>query len=347
MTRFDAMKAVYCYHFPEVRDLLREVQDSLPDDLWLVTEHADSSALENVAKILKIPATKDGCVDLDEIHVPIIDRIVKAYKSVVPALGDFEFRYPTSGSSEGLFHVLTKARIDGVKSINVLLGEYEGYEAQAANLKMRVNKFDLDKTAPKNVRPGLWFISNPSARDGNIIPNETIEEICDAGHKVVLDLAYVGATRPYEFDVSHENVDSVVMSFSKPYGVFRFRIGGFAFSRDEIPSLYGNKWFKDVTRLFQALAIAERIGPKKLHKKYSVVQRKIIDGLNERHGLSLRASDSFLLAHLKPGDNKALTEEQLKMIAPYKRGNGYRFCLTPYFELEGRLELIKKAFSED
>lgn len=344
---FDAMKAVYCYHFPEVRDLLREVQSSLPDDLFFVTTSADSIALENIAKILKIPATKDGRVDLDEIHVPIIERIIKAYQGVVPALGDFTYRYPTSGSSEGLFHILTKARTDGVKTINVLLGEYEGYEAQAANLKMKVNKVDLDRTNPADVKPGLWFISNPSARDGNIISNEVITDICDNGHKVVLDLAYVGATRPYQFDVSHENVESVVMSFSKPYGVFRFRIGGFAFARNEVPSLYGNKWFKDVTRLFQALAIAERIGPTKLYEKYSAVQKGIVEKLNGSFGLGLHASDSFLLAHLNPGDDKALTEEQLKLISPYKRGRGYRFCLTPYFETEELLIKMGKVFSED
>lgn len=344
---FDAMKAVYCYHFPEVRELLREVQNSLPDDLWLVTTPAHSLEVEGISKFLKIPGNKEDNVDLDEIHVPIIERIIKAYCGVVPALGDFKYRYPTSGSSEGLFHILTKARTDGVETINVLVGEYEGYEAQAANLKMKVNKVDLDKTAPKNVKPGLWFISNPSARDGNIIPNELINALCDSGHRVVLDLAYVGATRPYKFDVSHENIESVVMSFSKPYGVFRFRIGGFTFSRNEIPSLYGNKWFKDVTRLFQALAIAESIGPKKLHKKYSVVQRRIIDKLNARHGLNLRASDSFLLAYLKPGDDEALNDEQRELIAPYKRGDGYRFCLTPYFELEETLERMDKVFSED
>jgi hypothetical protein len=340
MPNFKAMKAVYCYFLPEVRPLLHEVEAALPDDMWFVTTPA-AEVRKNLETLfnppLELPETKDGNIDLDEIHVPVIERILAAYSDTIANLDDFDFRYPTSGSSEGLFHLLAKYSARGVKSINLLQGEYEGYAAYAEHLGMNVNWINPDKTDIKKLHPGLWFISNPSARDGNIIPNEVIMELCDLDHKVVLDFAYVGATADYNFEINHSNIDAVVMSFSKPYGVFRFRIGGFAFTRDETPSLYGNKWFKDTLRLMQALKLAEAIGPSAIYERYLPLQTEIVGELNEVFGLGLRVSDSFLLAHLKTEDIARLDGQQLDMIAPYQRGTMYRFCLTPYFEIKEKM----------
>jgi len=341
MSNLKAMKAVYCYFLPEVRSLLHEVEAALPDDMWLVTTPAANvrKKLEDLFDPpLDIPATSEGNINLDELHVPIIERILAVYSDTITNLGGFNFRYPTSGSSEGLFHLLAKYSARGIKTINLLQGEYEGYAAYADHLGMDVNWINPEKTDIKKLEPGLWFISNPSARDGNIIPNESIREICDLGHKVALDFAYVGATADYNFEINHSNIDAVVMSFSKPYGVFRFRIGGFAFTRDETPSLYGNKWFKDSLRLMQALKLAEEIGPHTIYERYRPVQSKIIGQLNDEFGLGLRPSDSFLLAHLKAEDVANLSGVQLDMIAPYQRGTGYRFCLTPYFEMREKAE---------
>ncbi len=340
MTELKAMKAVYCYFFPEVRPLLREVPHAIPGSMYLVTTPAEEvyKSLEQLfSPPLEIPATPEGYVNMDEIHVPITKRIVSAYLPLVPNLGDFKYNYPTSGSSEGIREVLKKIQTDGTKAINVLDGEYEGYSEYAKAYGIGVNSIEPDETDLRKLQSGVWFISNPSARDGNIIPNDLIRNLCDAGHRVVLDLAYVGATRPYEFDVSHENIPAVVMSFSKPYGVFRFRAGGFAFSRDEIPALYGNKWFKDTERLFDALKIAENLGPRKdgstpLFEKYRNVQEEIVKELNKEFGLGMRLSDSFLLGHLTREDAEKLSHEQLELVKPFRRGSGYRFCLTPYFE---------------
>jgi len=333
--KLEAMRAVYCYFFPEVRPILHEVESALPDDIFLVTTPA-KKVRESIDSLfdppLEVPETIDGNIDLDEIHVPIIERVVEAYSTLAPGLRDFPYSYPTSGSSEGIFHILTKLRVSGIDAIYVLKGEYEGYSAQARNLGMKVNEIDSEETDLKKLEPGVWFISNPSARDGNIIPNEYIRELCDLEHKVILDLAYVGATMPYEFDVSHENVSAVVMSFSKPYGVFRFRVGGFTFSREEMPTLYGNKWFKDVPALFQALKLAEEIGPGKLYEKYKQVQEAILGRINAELGLGIRPSDSVLLGYLRKDDIAGLNADQLAIIDTFKRAEGYRFCLTPYFE---------------
>ena len=335
MNGFKAMKAVYCYYFPEVRPIIHEVDAVVQDDMYLVTTPADKVRKDLELLFdppLDVPANAYGNVDLDEIHVPIIERIVDVYSGLVPALGDFGYSYPTSGSSEGIFHALAKLNVEGVDCINVLKGEYEGYSAQAGNLKMEFNEVDLNETDISEVEPGYWFISNPSARDGNIIPNEFITELCELDNKVFLDLAYAGSTRPCVFDVSHENVVGAFMSFSKPYGVFRKRIGGFAFSRDEMPTLFGNKWFKDTDRLFQALKIAEDVGPYRLYNTYRPVQEAIVDAINDEFGIGMKASDAFLLGYLKVDDAEMLDADRLEMIADFKRGDNYRFCLTPYFE---------------
>lgn len=338
---FYPLKAVYSYFFPEVRNLMH-VESQLPDELFLTTTHSEDLELKigNLfKKKLELPKSERGYIDLDKIHEPIIDEIVNAYENLIPELNQFNFSYPMAGSSQGIFHALSKLKTKGINEIYVLRGEYEGYAEYGKTLGIKTIEIDPNKNDISKLKQGYWFISNPSARDGNIINNEFINNLCDAGHKVYLDLAYVGLTHEYKFDVSNKNIEGVFLSFSKPYGVFRFRTGGFTFSRKPIDSLYANKWFKDVPSLFTALKIVEEITPGKLYSKYKEIQNKIIDHINNATGLELKPSDSFLLAYLQKEDTKKLSEEQMQMIGPYKRGDNYRFCLTPYFEKYERGEL--------
>ncbi len=336
MKQFRAMKAVYCYYLPETRPLLREVEAALPDEMWFVNSQSDKIKIHLDPLFdppLLLPETPEGNLSLDEIHVPVIKRIISAYSLAVPHLNSFAYPYPTSGSSEGIFHSLAKLKTEGLESIYLLSGEYEGYAEYAGHLGMKVKWIDPLTDDVGLLQPGRWFISNPSARDGNIIPNEFINNLCEAGHRVSLDLSYVGSTADYSFDTLHRNIDTVFLSFSKPYGVFRFRIGGFVFARNVMPSLFGNKWFKDITRLLQALKLAESIGPHSLHKKYFPIQSAIINDLNRDFGLGLVPSDSFLLAHVNETDAAKLSQDRLDILMPYRRGSGYRLCLTPYFEM--------------
>lgn len=337
--KLNALKAVYCYFFPEVRPLLKEVQDLIPDDFFLVSTPAEDieKKLESLFNPpLKIPSTLEGNINLDEIHVPILERIVNAYSPLVPALKDFNYRYPTPGSSEGIYKLIAKLRAQNVDKIYILNGEYEGYQNYAEDLGMKVISVDLEKTNLSELEKGYWFISNPSARDGNIIPNEVINKICNLGNKVILDLAYVGSTKKYEFDVSNPNISTVFLSLSKPYGLFRYRIG-FTFSREPINSLYGNKWFKDPVRLLQGLKVVEELPPGSLYDKYRPVQEKIIEELNKDFNLNMKPSDAFLLGNSKLDD---VSEDKKNLVQNFLRGNHYRFCLTPYFEREEKLNKI-------
>jgi len=327
---FKAIKAVYSYFFPEVRKLVHW-GDTFTDRLYLTTTKVDDlrlSVSERFNPPLPLPSTPEGMIDLDQIHEPIIDRIVKAYKPLVPVLKGFKYRYPTSGSSEGIFHLLAEFKAKGWKNIWTLRGEYEGYKEYAKTLGMKVTEINNLEFAPTG---SLCFISNPSAIYGNIISNDYINSVCES-HNVVLDLAYVGMTRPNKFDISHKNINAVVMSLSKPYGVFRFRIGGFCFSRSPLPSLYANKWFKDIPRLLTTLNLVEEIPPGSLFYKYSRIQLDIIEKLQKI--VPMLHSDVFLLGHIENLTYLAIfTKKQQDIVCNFKRGHWYRFCLTPYFEM--------------
>jgi len=343
--RLNALKTVRCYFFPEVVPIVNAVETTLskPEARnLLLTQTPVAEAREIIKPLnfnpeLEVPATQEGKVDLDMIHEPILDRVVDAYSQAAPGLREYRWRYPTMGSSEGIFHLLSKLKREGVNEIFVPGGEYEGYQEYGKSIGIATTEIDLENTDPKNIKPGVWFISNPSARNGNIIPNAVINSYCEAGHKVILDLAYIGSTEDYIFDVSHPNIQTVLLSWSKPYGLFWFRIGA-TFSRTPIDSLYASKWFKDIRRILLGLKVAEEIGPHKLHPVYKSLHKKIITQINTDTGLEMRKSNALLLGYLTEEDVAKLNPEQKAMIQKYARGKGYRFCIEPYYEMAEKAE---------
>src|SRR3989344_2861232 len=342
MTKINLMKAVYSYFFPEVRPLVH-FGEKLPEELFLTStsiEEADEILSRLFKNEFKAPSI-DGKIDLDMIHVPVIENIVKSYSSIVPNLKDFKFSYPMAGSSQGIFHLLSLLKSNGIDTIYTLEGEYEGYKEYGKTINMQ--NIEINSNT-KNIKPGVWFISNPSARAGNIISNNFINNLCDNGHKVILDLAYLGLTKDYKFDLSHENIIATTISFSKPYGVFRFRIGGFTFSRTPIDSLYANKWFKDVPRLLTSLKIVEEIPLGTLYTKYRPIQEEIISRINRELSLEMKASDVILLGNISSENAKKMEDKTLEEISLFKRGNVYRFCLTPYFE---QMEMEDKKWKQE
>ena len=50
--------------------------------------------------------------------------------------------------------------------------------------------------------------------------------------------------------------------------------------------------------------------------------------------LPFKCSDSVLLAHIKDSDlaKVSVSPKQKRIIQPFRRNDGYRFCLKPYFE---------------
>ena len=121
------------------------------------------------------------------------------------------------------------------------------------------------------------------------------------------------------------------MSLSKPYGLFRWRIG-WTFAREAVPSLFGNRWFNDIGRQLLGLAVLETIGPTGLAPRWRSRQAEIVTSLNAARGLRLRPADAVLIASLPVTEAADLDAEARALLAPFRRADAYRLCLTPAFE---------------
>ena len=338
MSKEIGMKTVYSYYFPKTREVVGQVDNVLKDKRFYFTQTPVGLAKDIIAPLnlkhnLELPARPDGMIDLDAIHEPVIDEFVKTYEDITVGLSEFKNRYPTSGSSEAIFKYLTELRVKGVTDIYTLEGEYEGYKEYSKILGIETTEVNLKEIDPKALKPGMWFISNPSARDGNIISNDVISGICDAGHNVAMDFSYVGNTKDYKYDASHPNITVAFFSLSKPYGLFWERIG-FTFSREPMQSLFANKWFKDVRGLLIAANVIDKIGPAGLHPLYKATQEKIVHDLAREAEIPLVPSDALLLGHITEEDSRHLDAPQQKVLEMFKRGRGYRVCITPSLEKE-------------
>lgn len=305
MTKLKAMRSVYAYYFPEIRKLIDQMVKNYPHRVFL-------------------QSISPG---LDDFHFGVIKKYEKYIVDYLPALSDFNYRYFTNGSSEGIFHLLIYLKMNFDNPlIYVWKGEYEGYVQYAKELDLKVIEVDFEAD-PKRLPTGFWFISNPSARNGSIIANEKIDEICQANHKVIIDCAYVGLTKRYAFDISHPNIIAVITSLSKPLGLFYYRIG-FTFSREQIKTLFPNIWFKNIFSLLIAEKVFSTFKADYFYNKYRKTQLKIIGEINKETGLRIKPSDALLLGYL---DRKGISENKLAEIERFKRGDYFRFCLTPYF----------------
>src|SRR6185436_11758135 len=241
MNLLKAFTAVYSYTTPEVHAIIGELTKSYPREL-----------------------IDEGWVrsDLTKFQDEAFAALISLRGDEVPGLSDFEFRYPTYGSDHAICEYMTHLKVDeGLNSIYILENDYEGYVERAKSRGLE--PIIIKPTAlPKELTTGVWFISNPSARDGNVLPDRLIADLLDAGHRVVYDLAYLGTTDRCEFDLRHEGIDAALVSLSKPYGLFSHRIGLSLFRRP-VPSLIANElWFKNIFGLKLATEVLTRIdGP--------------------------------------------------------------------------------------
>lgn len=321
------MQAVYSYPFPEVRAVLD--RHKLPAAFMLNTlpvEKAQEYLSDyNFTPRLKLPVGPDGALDLDELHVPVIARIRQHLNVLLPGLDSFTNAYPTPGSSQAMFTLMAEWKAKGeLTSLAVLEGEYEGYAAYAESLNIPVTVYhDLAVTTPKTGE--MWFISNPSAIDGNLINPAKWTAFVAAGHQIVYDAAYIGLITEGTVEVSAPNIRAVLVSPSKVFGVFRYRHTGLCFTRQAVSALYGTKWFKDIPALIDTLLLYETFAPCEIPKRYKAVQNKLCAALSSVVGGDVQASDTLLLAHtegpVKPNYRKYS-----------RRENAYRFGLTKLFE---------------
>ena len=320
------MTEVYSYPFPEVREALaaQHLAQEFMINTVQVEEAAEMLQPFGFEPPLELPANDVGELDLDSIHVPVIERIKTVQEELMPGLSTFENAYPMPGSSQSMFTLMAEWRAQGtMTSLAVLSGEYEGYKAYAESLNIPITVYD---EFPDEKQEGeVWFVSNPSARDGNWIDDEEWQNFIAGGHEVVYDAAYVGLTteqRP--IDVSADNIRAVLTSPSKLFGVFRNRNTGVTYTREAVASMYGSRWFKDVPALLASLSLYERFGRCELPKKYKKVQEFLCRQLTELTAVDVVPSDVLLLSSANGEVNETYEK--------FQRQDGYRFGLTKLFE---------------
>ena len=252
----------------------------------------------------------------------------------------FPYRYPTAGASEGIFKLTAEyeaAERSAGRSPQVHLfeGEYEGFPAYAEALRIPVVRHQRGdwRAVPEAVAPNaLFWLSQPSAIDGAVWPH--FEAFAAALHAarpeaaLIPDLTYVGSVaRAYRIAVDSPNIPAFVISHSKPFGGYYHRVGG-VFARAERPSLFGNKWFKNLQSLAWATEMMRRHDVHALAARYRAVQEEAVRRIAAGLGVPALAPADVLLLGTAP----AAADLPL-LLRHVLRGSGaervVRLCLTP------------------
>jgi histidinol-phosphate/aromatic aminotransferase/cobyric acid decarboxylase-like protein len=313
MTAMLVARTVYSLYYPETRGVV--------DVLWAERPHGLYE--RNYEK--RQDAMHHGCLEG-----------WRAWASRAGVrLGDgFAHHYPTAGASEAIHALMAFQATHGGGRVHFFDGEYEGYFHTAAALSLPTVSHPREPAswadgggAVAKLAPGdTFWLSQPSAIDGNLWRDldafASLVEERAPGARIVVDLTYVGAVAaPLPIHLDRPAVAAVLWSLSKPFGVYYHRIGGLL-SRDEVPSLRGHHWFKNLFSLALGERLMASFSPGELPARHTAHQAAALERAQAAGVLppTAKASDVVLLAHAPTGDS-AFEE--------YRRGNSLRFCLSP------------------
>lgn len=326
-----ATGTIYALVMPESEQGIRNVVDGLDD----VDGHFDRT--RNWLSMFREPWTQKQ----DAMHVAYFDEWLRWSSPVVRLdASSFAHRYPTAGASEGIFKIMseyaaTMRSQDRIPTIHVFHGEYEGFSSFAKSLHMDVIRHDRDDwraVAEAPERDGQFWVSQPSSIDGGLWASfgdfASMMSELRPDMQIVPDLSYVGAVaRDYEIGLDHPNIKSFVISQSKPFGGYYHRCGG-VFSRTELPSLFANMWFKNLTSIAWGTRMMRTYGVHELPLRYRAQQEEAAALVARRLGIeNLTCADISMLA------TAPAPAEPNPVIASLIRGKGsdrcIRVCLTP------------------
>lgn len=351
-TKDDTQQLLPGYTAEDVRDALLDKGAS--GTIYALIMPESESALGSIVGANRIGVSPSDHLDFlemfrepwtrkqDAMHEEYFSRWLDWASPVVEMDGAaFPYRYPTSGSSEGIFKLMSEyaakmRQSDMTPTIHVFDGEYEGFGAFAASLGIRVERHDRSdwRTISSRIVEGQFWISQPSSIDGMVW--DDFDEFCqmiDKRHhglvEVVPDLSYVGAVaRDYRFSVNHACIRSVCISHSKPFGGYYIRCGG-VFSRQERPSLTANIWFKSLIALAWGTEMMRRHGVHDLPRRYRAVQEESTRAIAERLGIDgLKPCDIMVMAKAPVPAN--LDDHVLSTLVRARNSEPIlRICLTP------------------
>lgn len=303
-----ATNTVYSWYMPEIEDLVADyVQDSYPTEIFKQNFEPGLDGLhEHLLQQYKTDSLRD------------------VFDDSLTTLYNYNwYSYYCNGSSEALFHLIARhfTHFPDVP-LYQFEGEYQGYseyiKCQGYSMKVVPHGFNLNQLVP-----GCFIVSVPSAIDGNAVDPKLLERIKEANHYVILDCAYAGMGDQPKLTINNRVV-AVVGSLSKPFGLYYHRIG-FMWSRDPVPSLYGNKWFKNAFSIKLGEQVLDRYFAHALAERYRPWQHRACREASDSLNIEIKPSDVWLLGH-----NYVTTDERPDL-EQFRRGPGYRFCLTPYY----------------
>ena len=301
---------------------------------------------ESEAALLALVDDRDALLDRyrepwtqkqDAMHQAYFDAWIAWAAPIVrfdPAA--FPFRYPTAGASEGIFKLMAEYRARSDRpSIHMFEGEYEGFPAYAEALAIRCvrhDRSDWAAAARAIDRGGLFWISQPSAIDGTVWPHFDAFAALLAAERpdvsLIPDLTYVGSVaREFSVALDSPNIPAFVISHSKPFGGYYHRVGG-VFARAECPSLFGNKWFKNLLSLAWGTEMMRRHGVFDLPRKYRGVQEQAANRVGAALGIErLGPADVSIMATADPA--QARSDALRTVLRGSARERVVRLCLTP------------------
>lgn len=286
------------------------------------------------------------------------------YAQLAVLLPAWNHRYPTAGSSGAIREILRSA-VWQHQDLVVFEGDYEGYAAMARMQGTTIHVVDrrhwreqLDAWRTRGTpwgqqgRRAQWWGSQPSAIDGCLWPDfdawlMAMDEF-EADTALWVDLCYLGVTtRAFQLDLRRLLVAGIVFSLSKAMGAYYRRIGG-RLSRDPLPGLWGNGWFKNLdslylgTRWLQDPTFQGDPWRSTLCERQALALERALSVHGDafvQAGVAWRPSDVALLmsadAALRPaglmGDAERWWNAAARGVSPAWR----RLCLTPSLDLEG------------
>ena len=190
---------------------------------------------ESEAALIALVGDREGLLDRyrepwtqkqDAMHQAYFDTWMEWASPIVRFdAAAFPFRYPTAGASEGIFKLMAEylAR-SSAPNIHIFDGEYEGFPAYAEALGIRCvrhDRSDWQAGAGAIGRGGLFWISQPSAIDGQVWPQfepfvaRLAAERPDVA--IIPDLTYVGAVaREFSVTLDSPNIPAFEISVLPP-----------------------------------------------------------------------------------------------------------------------------------
>jgi|688.fasta_scaffold209768_2 hypothetical protein len=223
------------------------------------------------------------------------NKLIKYFSTSIN-LSDFKFFYITSGITDGL-NYLNNQYLNC--DINVGVGDYEYFNY----LKRETTTTDE-----------ILYISNPSAIDGNFVQEwDSLLE----NKRIILDCAYLGTTSTKEIKIN-KNVETVLLSLSKTFGLYENRIG-FIFTNRPLPLLHGiiyDNCYFNISSCILTMNLLDKFPLGHIHNLYKDQQNIICGQYN------LQPSDVCFIA--------SSTDDKYSF---YKRKNTNRLCLTEKIQL--------------